>query len=208
MELIDLDTHALLRRAREAGLVVNRMGDTLAVRGPKRLADWAQCLLARKPEVLALLALEESTKPYLTPAAEALGNSDGNKSLRLNLLAHRDELAQWPIPWRQRWGELANELEDQGLLFPENERQAFCRTRAEMAEYERYRGPIDKAEPAPPPESDEDVIAALARVRWDNGSLAAQIEEAAVYNALILANRNRGPKVPASNVAFGQRYLR
>ena len=34
------------------------------------------------------------------------------------------ELSGWSIDLRQRWGELANELEDQGVMFPESERKA------------------------------------------------------------------------------------
>jgi hypothetical protein len=41
------------------------------------------------------------------------------------------ELARWPLAWRQRWGLLANELESQGWPFPECERRAFDRVRAE-----------------------------------------------------------------------------
>jgi hypothetical protein len=42
------------------------------------------------------------------------------------------EIGAWPIPWRQRWGELSNQLEDQGIPFPESERRAFARVKAEM----------------------------------------------------------------------------
>jgi hypothetical protein len=41
------------------------------------------------------------------------------------------ELARWPLEWRQRWGLLANKLEDQGLKFPECERRAFDQIKAE-----------------------------------------------------------------------------
>jgi hypothetical protein len=45
------------------------------------------------------------------------------------------ELAEWPIVWRERWGRLANDLEDRDVLFPESERQAFEKIKAEkMAE--------------------------------------------------------------------------
>jgi len=44
------------------------------------------------------------------------------------------ELAEWPIPWRERWGRLANQLQDQGVPWPDHERQAFDRVKAEMAE--------------------------------------------------------------------------
>ncbi len=35
------------------------------------------------------------------------------------------ELSEWPIRWRAMWGRLANNLEDQGIPWPEHERQAF-----------------------------------------------------------------------------------
>src|SRR4051794_16363278 len=41
------------------------------------------------------------------------------------------ELAGWPIPWRERWGRLANELQDQGVPWPDHERIAFDRLKAE-----------------------------------------------------------------------------
>jgi hypothetical protein len=41
------------------------------------------------------------------------------------------ELARWPLVWRQRWGLLANELEDQGVPWPEHERRAFALVKAE-----------------------------------------------------------------------------
>jgi hypothetical protein len=41
------------------------------------------------------------------------------------------ELAYWPIPDRQRWGELANELEDQGTPWQEAETAAFEIVKAE-----------------------------------------------------------------------------
>jgi hypothetical protein len=44
-----------------------------------------------------------------------------------------EELADWPIPWREKWGRLANDLEDQGLKFPECEREAFRLVKAEMS---------------------------------------------------------------------------
>jgi hypothetical protein len=45
------------------------------------------------------------------------------------------ELAEWPVEWRAKWGRLANELQDQGIPWPEHERQAFYRAKAEMEAY-------------------------------------------------------------------------
>ncbi len=49
---------ALLARARAAGLTVQRAGDTLIIRGPRRAAALAELLLAHKAVVLAALAAE------------------------------------------------------------------------------------------------------------------------------------------------------
>ena len=154
MEPLNVDTPALLVRAREAGLLVKRTGDLLTVRGPKRLAHLAELLLARKPEVLALIDAEQATRSRTTPVAESVGEFNGNQSARHGALAYRGELARWPIPWRQRWGELANELEDQDLRFPESEREAFRRIKAQMGEYETLSGTNRHEEPRPPLLSD------------------------------------------------------
>jgi hypothetical protein len=42
------------------------------------------------------------------------------------------ELAEWPVEWRAKWGVRANELQDQGIPWPEHERQAFYMVKAEM----------------------------------------------------------------------------
>jgi len=42
------------------------------------------------------------------------------------------EIGNWPIPWRQRWGELCNALEDEGVQFPESERLAYNQVKTEM----------------------------------------------------------------------------
>jgi hypothetical protein len=42
------------------------------------------------------------------------------------------EIGAWPIPRRQRWGELCNQLEDEGVPFPESERRAYLIVKREM----------------------------------------------------------------------------
>lgn len=42
------------------------------------------------------------------------------------------ELATWPLHWRRRWGELANQYEDAGDAWDVAERKAFERAKAEM----------------------------------------------------------------------------
>ena len=41
------------------------------------------------------------------------------------------DLHLWSIPMRQRWGELANRLEDQGIPWPDHEQQAYEQIKAE-----------------------------------------------------------------------------
>ena len=41
------------------------------------------------------------------------------------------ELAEWPVEWRAKWGVRANELQDQGVGWPEHERRAFVEVKAE-----------------------------------------------------------------------------
>jgi hypothetical protein len=43
-----------------------------------------------------------------------------------------EEIGAWPIPWRRRWGELCNQLEDSGTPFPESERRAYREVKSEM----------------------------------------------------------------------------
>jgi hypothetical protein len=44
------------------------------------------------------------------------------------------EIGDWPLLWRQRWGELCNAFEDEGVAFPESERLAYHQVKAEMEE--------------------------------------------------------------------------
>jgi hypothetical protein len=46
------------------------------------------------------------------------------------------ELAGWPVEWRARWGRRANELQDEGIPWPEHERRAFVEIQAEMTRME------------------------------------------------------------------------
>ena len=40
-------------------------------------------------------------------------------------LAYRSVVADWPIEWREQWGQRANELEETGLSWRDAETQAF-----------------------------------------------------------------------------------
>jgi hypothetical protein len=57
------------------------------------------------------------------------------------------EIGRWPIPWRQRWGELCNQFE--GVPFPESERRANHQVKAEMAA--SPHGPANRPAPIEAP---------------------------------------------------------
>jgi hypothetical protein len=58
-----------------------------------------------------------------------------------------DELATWPIELRQRWGERANELEDEGLSWRDAERQAFAEVKATPAQCDSSAVPAPEKPP-------------------------------------------------------------
>jgi hypothetical protein len=78
-------------------------------------------------------AYVHTKKDERSPLIPSVVNPDGSP-LTPNLVPSvwRDQLAGWPIEWRERWGRLANALEEQGVLFPESERRAFDRVKAEL----------------------------------------------------------------------------
>ena len=51
---------------------------------------------------------------------------------------YRSILPTWPDSWRQRWGELANILAEQGTPWPEDERRAFREVAAEFCRDDDY----------------------------------------------------------------------
>ena len=69
---------------------------------------------------------DELTRPTRTsPVSPVSGPGEEPSNLTTAWPPRPTELADWPIPRRQRWGELANAFEDQGVPFPESERRAF-----------------------------------------------------------------------------------
>jgi hypothetical protein len=104
-------------------------------------------LLTHKPALLALLAqVDDRTESAGPPAAEptedvgahaaapspaaTLGPGPGPSPWPPRPAA----LATWPTEWRQRWGELANTLQDRGIPWPDHERLAFNQVREERVE--------------------------------------------------------------------------
>jgi hypothetical protein len=75
-------------------------------------------------------------------------------------------LALWPIPWREKWGHRANELQDAGATRAEAEWRAFCETARDLAEAER-RGEVPASAYPYPAEhdglSDAEAVAAIDR---------------------------------------------
>jgi hypothetical protein len=106
-----MDALALLQRAQEVGLRVEAMRDKLLVRGPKRAGLVVKLLELHKEEVLAALALGEST----SGRGDQESAVDGKEARRW-----RDRLATrigewfhgdrgWEEARRLAWGDLENE---------------------------------------------------------------------------------------------------
>ena len=66
-----MDELALLEAARAAGLTVRAEGERLVVRGPRSAEELARALLARKLEVLALLAVGDPAVVWRVEAMRA-----------------------------------------------------------------------------------------------------------------------------------------
>jgi hypothetical protein len=91
----------------------------------------AGCVREETPEMATLAKYaKEASK---SPLNASVVNIDG-VPLTSNLAPSvwRDQLAGWPVEWRERWGRLANALEDEGGSFPRSEFEAFNRIKAEM----------------------------------------------------------------------------
>ena len=77
-----MDGVRLLAEAREAGLLVQADGDTLRIRGPRRLGTLARQLLHNKSEVLALLQGHPVPQPAQHPQNGPVSNAvdNGNRA--------------------------------------------------------------------------------------------------------------------------------
>ncbi|MGC8639147.1 MAG: hypothetical protein ACP5XB_04630 [Isosphaeraceae bacterium] len=63
-------------------------------------------------------------------------------------LAYRSVVADWPIAWREQWGQRANELEETGLSWRDAETQAFVELWHKVQQ-EGQAGQPPTADPAP-----------------------------------------------------------
>jgi hypothetical protein len=85
-------------------------------------------------------------------------------------------LPLWPIPWREKWGRRANELEDQGQPSVVAEWTAFCETARDLAEAEDRGEVPESSYPDPAAHdglSDEEVVAGIALAFGDGGPAPA-----------------------------------
>jgi hypothetical protein len=74
-----MDAVTLLRRAKDAGLRVEQLGDKLVVRGPKRAEKFVKLLAKHKLEVLAALSDTEllAPSPWFERAIPTTGGEPG-----------------------------------------------------------------------------------------------------------------------------------
>jgi hypothetical protein len=76
------------------------------------------------------------TKTTKTVSVVSVGTTVGeSKNIKAPWPPRPSKLARWPIERRQRWGELANQLEDEGVPFPESERRAFDEVKAQLGRW-------------------------------------------------------------------------
>src|SRR5262245_17637753 len=100
-------------------------GDRLVVDGPDDVLDdsLVEQIREHKDELL-----ESLQNPRTLSAKEP--------DLSRAALGHRFALACWPVEWRQKWGERANALQDQGLDWRAAELKAFNETHEEIRQAE------------------------------------------------------------------------
>jgi hypothetical protein len=114
----------LLARCRALDVRLRVESGRLRFSAPRGALDpdlWAE-LAARKVELIALL----STPPAASTAAASAASAQPDPAL------WRRVLPTWPIYWRERWGERANELHSSGVPWPHDEAQAFAEVAAEL----------------------------------------------------------------------------
>jgi hypothetical protein len=109
------------------GVKVSARGDRLIVNAPPGVMspELRAALASHKPALMARLSGVESDIGEPPPAVL-------NDPVAPSWPPRPAELAGWPVAWRQRWGRLANELQDRGIPWPDHERIAFDRIKDEM----------------------------------------------------------------------------
>jgi hypothetical protein len=79
-------------------------------------------LAHHRPVLLGWLLARE---PTLDPHDANLGDPSYTP-----WLSRPDEMADWPIPWREKWRRRADQLREEGCPWPVDEWQAFHETKA------------------------------------------------------------------------------
>jgi hypothetical protein len=162
VDRLAIDARTLLVAARAVGLAVAADGDRVRVHGPKTAAGLARLLIEHKAAVLPLLLAESNPAgPPQDPLDLVVAHIASRRGAAVVAVEggrviepgpavpaapvpeaaapgprpwppRPAELAEWPVEWRAKWGVRANELQDQGIPWPEHERRAFLEVQAEM----------------------------------------------------------------------------
>jgi hypothetical protein len=98
-----MDPRLLFMAFQRDGITIRREGDTLSIESPNGELNDAdrEALRSHKPALLKLLSVPD--------------DQDVDQ-----------DLADWPIPWREAWGHLTNELEDDFANEGLKHRYAIC----------------------------------------------------------------------------------
>jgi hypothetical protein len=129
-----MDALGVLNMLRCRGMLLSPSAGKLVVEFNGEMADSDRGLIrVHRDDLLALLEHEATapSEPATWPP----------RSL---------ELATWPVSWRERWGRLANRLEDGGMNWNDAEREAFRRLKAEKDAFGAVNGPVEHIEPHSP----------------------------------------------------------
>lgn len=128
----------LLRDAHEGGLRLAVHSGRLRIRGPKSASGIVRALAEHKADVVAVVELVSSLIGVTTRADEATAVESAQPQY-----PWREELPTWSIEWRERWGRRANQLADEGVLWPEDERRAFAEVSHERMFHVRAQPRLD-----------------------------------------------------------------
>ena len=84
-----------------------------------------------------LVSTEEVQAVFKTAEAPRVATHKVERPLEFQPLPYRQVLATWPDYWRERWGRLANALEDRGISWRDAESRAFVEV------WSQYRASAD-----------------------------------------------------------------
>jgi hypothetical protein len=121
-----MDTYELLESLARRGMSVSVEGERLKATPASLLTDEDRRLIQQYKAELVELLSESEAEVTDSP-------TEPQVAVRLSPFMYQrpEEIGLWPIPDRQRWGELANQLIDEGMSWQEAERVAYETVRAE-----------------------------------------------------------------------------